>query len=618
MQYVNNREQLNILSYDNFKSDNDVENTFLNSNVLSKKLDLDHNSKAQLTLKYIKSNSKSEWSELDKKLEFAYNTKNIDLIEELIETYSKQLTLDEEALKEGRPVSDFGLFAKRVNSTFNRADRPIRFANKIAEKLYLNVVDGKTKARAENLTHAITIYSQVISKLTNKYIENYTEQYIMNNKLKLNRMLEHNRGNFCLLKNKPLSNAVLEPTAMPVNISPFNELEEFFNFLDSNGEVVVNEEGQDPCMKFTRGAIYEDMRMDLCKQVVGPTWIGKLMNSLKSNSKVSHFLLGNNIIGEEGGRAIKEFLLNPHVPKIQTWYIAGNDLNANAISNIVDGLENDPDMNYLWLKRNPIKSEGMVHIARLLKNNQRIKILDLHNTAILDKGIKYLVEGLKENKSLRYLYLDVNALTEISVNDLIDYFEHLILNDIIGVTSLWIDMNKLFDNGVSRLVKVLGKYKHLKRLFLGSNGLTEACINDIVDAFINHPNLIILDLGMYKSTSDMGMITNNIGDLGASRLCRLIENNKKIIYLNVMMNGLTEQGLECLAKSIEQNNSLLYFEYKQYGVHTPENVDKIVKNKLEANWKLCQEQGIPIVPLRILKHGKNIRLIDSIYRNSMK
>lgn len=621
MEYTVN-EQMTNLYVENVKSElieKKVETTdYLKSKMLSKQLDLDHNSKTQLTLKFIKSNSSSEWAENNKKLELAYESSNLEVIEELVEKYAQQLSFDEQSLKEGKPISDFGLFAKRVNSTFNRSDRPIRFANKIAEKLYLNT----EKPRAQNLTHAITIYSQVLSKLTNKYIENYTEDYIMNNKFKLGRLLEHNRGNFCLLKNKPIGNSVLEPTAMPVQVSPLEELEEFFKFLDSNGQVVINEQGSthksDPCMQFTRGAIYEDMRMDLCKQVVGPTWIGKLMDSLKSNDKVAHFLLGNNIIGEEGGRAIKEFLLNPHVPKIQTWYIAGNDLNAQAISNIVDGLESDPDMMYLWLKRNPIKAEGMVHIARLLKANQRIKVLDLHNTGILDKGVKYLVEGLKANNSLRYLYLDVNGLTEACLDDLIEYFEYLISNDLIGVTSLWIDMNKLFDSGTSRLVKVLGRYKHLKRLFLGSNGLTEVCIDDIVNAFVSHPNLIVLDLGMYKSTSDMGMITNNIGDAGAIKLCKLIESNKKMVYLNVMMNGLTEKGLECLAEAIKLNDSLLYFEYKQYGTHTPQHVNTIVRKKLESNWKICESQGIPVVPLRTLKHGKKIRFIDSIYRNSMK
>ncbi len=583
-------------------------NNFINSNIISKLIDLDVNSKSQLTFKYIKSNTKSEWSNINTQIEAAYKSENIWLIEEMISHYTMQLLKDDHAFIEGNTVSECGMFAIRVHSTYNRADRPIRFANRVAEAMFMT----GDNPRAENLVHAITIYSQVISRLTTKFIEQYTEQFILNNKFKLGRILEHNRGNFCLLKNKPINSTVLEPTAMSVEISPYEELEEFFKFLDSNGEVIVNDFGTDPCMRFNRGAIYQDKRMDLCKQVVGPTWIGQLMKSLKYNDKVEHFLLGNNIIGEAGGHAIRDFLLGPHIPKIKTWYIAGNDINAQAISDIVDGLSSDPDMVSLWLKRNPLKPEGIKHIVRLLSLNQNIKVLDLHNTAVLDEGVGYLVSGLKANRSLRHLYLDANGLTEACVDDLVGYFQYLIENDIKGITSLWIDMNKLFDSGVSKLVKTLSKYRFLKRLILGSNGLTDACVDDIIDAFVTHPELKVLDLGLYKSTSDMGMIANNIGDSGAAKLCRLIESNKTIQYLSVMMNGITSTGLELLANSIQSNSSIKFFDYKQYGIQPSQQVNSMIISKLKSN------RGDSKVELRNIKHGNKIRFIDSIYRNSMK
>ncbi len=586
----------------------DKSTEFINSNIISRLIDIDPNTKTQLTFKYIKSNIKSDWADVNAQIELAYKSGNIWLIEEMITRYTIQLLLDDHAFVEGKTISECALFAIRVHSTYNRADRTIRFSNRVAESMFLS---GE-KPRAVNLVHAITIYSQVISRLTAKYIEQYTEQYILSNKFKLGRILEHNRGNFCLLKNKPINSSVLEPTAMPVEISSYEELEEFFKFLDSNGEVVVNDFGTDPCMKFNRGAIYQDKRMDLCKQVVGPTWIGQLMKSLKYNDKVEHFLLGNNIIGEEGGRAICEFLLCPHIPKIKTWYIAGNNLNSYAISYIVDGLISDPDMVSLWLKRNPLKPEGIKHIARLLSSNQNIKVLDLHNTAVLDEGVGYLVSGLRANLSLRHLYLDANGLTEACVDDLVGYFEYLIEHDIKGVTSLWIDMNKLFDSGVSKLVKTLSKYRFLKRLILGSNGLTDECVDDIVDAFVAHPELKVLDLGLYKSTSDMGMIANNIGDSGAAKLCRLIESNNTIQYLSVMMNGITNSGLELLANAIQSNNTIKFFDYKQYGIQTYQKVSSMITSKLKSN------RGDSKVELRNIKHGNKIRFIDSIYRNSMK
>ena len=112
--------------------------------------------------------------------------------------------------------------------------------------------------------------------------------------------------------------------------------------------------------------------MDLCKQVVGPTWIANLMESLQNNSKIEHFLLGNNITSNEGGKSLKKFLLNDHKTHIKTLYLSGQDFNSQAISDVVDGLENDTIVEALWVKRNPIYAEGMKHIRRLLEKKHYV------------------------------------------------------------------------------------------------------------------------------------------------------------------------------------------------------------------------------------------------------
>jgi len=221
----------------------------------------------------------------------------------------------------------------------------------------------------------------------------------------------------------------------------------------------------------------------------------------------------------------------------------------------------------LWLKRNPLKPEGIKEIARLMKTNKTIKVLDLHNTAVFDEGLIYLMEELKYNRTLDYLYLDGNGITENGVGPIVDYFKYLNDNDLIGIKSIWLDMNKLFDDDVEKIVKELKDYKYLERLCIGSNGLTEKCIDTIVDSFVNHPSLIVLDLGFYKATSDMGMITNNIGDEGIKKLAPLIENNNKIQFMSVLMNGITKDGLDQIMESIEKNDTMLYFDYKQYNVN---------------------------------------------------
>lgn len=601
-------------------NDDNDDNDTNNNNTTNTEITLDKTTQSQLTPKFIKSNSQTEWVRVDKQLYQLYKPNGVDctndtnielfdieLAKLLARKFADGLQRDFELFKQNLPITDVGLFAPRPRSTYNGENRPYRFVNEVVKLMYLDT------NKASEMANGKVMYTKLVSKLSKYYTSQYTKEFLSNNKFKLFRLLEHDRNNWCALKNKPITTVVSEPTAMPVEIAPLEELEPFFKFLDSNAVPIDNDNEYEPCMRFIRGALYQDKRMDLCKQVVGFKWIGMLMNSLVNNTQVEHFLLGNNIIGPDGGKAIGNFLLNPHKPHIKTWYIAGNDLNHEGIKWIVDGLETDPDCVNLWLKRNPLKPEGMIHISRLLKSNTQIKILDLHNTAVFDKGVKHLVEGLKLNRALRHLYLDANGITKVGAKYMCEYFEYLIQNDLEGISSFWIDMNTLEDEGVIELVEVLGRYRYLKRLCLGSTGITEKSAYAITTAFVTHPNLIMLDLGMYKSTSDMGMITNNIGDDGMKILAELVEKSKSIQYFSVMMNGMTSKGIGYLADAVEKSSTLMYVDFAQYGVEIPQTISSRIKLKTELN----KTNANFTRKLRNLKHGNQIHWIDSIYRNNM-
>ncbi len=588
-------------------------NLNLNPNMVETEVILDKSTQSQLTPKFIKSNSTSEWSKLFKAMEHLYSSENssefnFELANEIALKFSTQLLADYALYEKNEPISDCGLFAPRLHCTYNNQTRPLRIVNELVNLMYV-----KTN-RVTKFENGKVMYSKLISRLSKRYVEQFTKDFLANNKYKLFRLLEHDRKNWCSLKNKPVGKVITEPTAMPVEIAPLEELEPFFKFLDSNAQPIDNDNEIEPCMKFIRGALYQDKRMDLCKQVVGPSWIGMLMGALKQNTQVEHFLLGNNIIGETGGKAVGDFLLSEHKAKIKTWYLAGNDLNSKAIEHVVNGLESDTDCVNLWLKRNPLKPEGIKHIARLLKVNKFIKVLDLHNTAVFDEGLSYLVEGLKENRTLRHLYLDANGITSNGIKYLIDYFEYLVTNNLEGISSFWFDMNNIGDEGIMELVGVLGKYRYLKRLNLGSTGITEKAIPSIVNAFKSHPNLLVLDLGMYKSTSDMGMITNNMGDNGIELLGELIKQNSTLQFLSVVMNGLTTKGIEILNDAIQSNNTIMYLDWAQYGIDVPQKLSTQLRNKIDTN----RTNAGFTRRLRNLKHGEQIHRIDSIYRNNMK
>ena len=141
---------------------------------------------------------------------------------------------------------------------------------------------------------------------------------------------------------------------------------------------------------------------------------------------------------------------------IETWYIAGNTLDAECMSIICDALAYDRTVTELWLKRNPIKPNGSIHIQHLLTLNNTIVTLDLHNTGLLDEGFARVCEGLKANYTLQNLYVEANGISDVS--PIVTYFEQRgKLKQSIGVTdhgtdkvsisSLWIGMNPINDTG---------------------------------------------------------------------------------------------------------------------------------------------------------------------------
>ena len=104
--------------------------------------------------------------------------------------------------------------------------------------------------------------------------------------------------------------------------------------LGHNGVYGVELPHKSPMLEFERGIIYEDGRLDLCKQVVGPTHIGKLMESLEPNHHIRHFLLGNNAISTTGANSIAEFL-RKYPDRIETWYLAGCHITRQGLSLLV-------------------------------------------------------------------------------------------------------------------------------------------------------------------------------------------------------------------------------------------------------------------------------------------
>ena len=90
------------------------------------------------------------------------------------------------------------------------------------------------------------------------------------------------------------------------------------------------------------------------------------MTSLETNPFVRHFLLGNNLVGAAGAMRIAQFL-SQH-KSIETWYLAGNCIDAKSFELLVDGFVCSPSIANIWLKRNPLGPGSVSSIHYLIIN----------------------------------------------------------------------------------------------------------------------------------------------------------------------------------------------------------------------------------------------------------
>ena len=576
--------------------------------------------KATIMQRYMQENpvATNRWRVLAASVEDDLSKMN-DVVKEL----ATQVRLDKQQLDSKVDVSDCGFSLPRMGSSL---DKKIRIAHELAFELFPIDANASEAHKPVDVRHKYSYirYTQLVTALTLQFKKQLSDEEREIEAFKAARKTGQ-RKNFCTLKKKPLSSVITDPVAMPVDVAPKEELQQFFDHMKLNIPVASDSQNSGKnYVQFTRGAYYNDGRIDMCKQVVGSPWITDLMDSIKDNPHVDHFLLGNNIVNVTGAKAIAGFMAKcktgEYKPKIQTWYLAGNDINAEGMDLIGTQLADDLVCDALWLKRNPLKVEGVRHVADMVRTNKFMKILDLHNVAMMDEGAEYLFDALKYNETLRHLYVDANGLTENSAVYMASYFDYLVETGTKGITSFWLGINRLDDEGMIILAKSLKNYKHLKRLVVSSNRMTNTGLKVLLDALADHTELISLDLGLYKSTSDLQELPNNVGDAACDDISAFIRQNKSVKFLSVEHNNISNEGLDKICAAFQDNDTILHIIYEQYGLEIPQATRVAMKSKMKENVKATLNttySDFVSNHLGPIKHSKKVKNIDSIYRNNM-
>ncbi|SCV54616.1 uncharacterized protein FFB14_13697 [Fusarium fujikuroi] len=373
----------------------------------------------------------------------------------------------------------------------------------------------------------------------------------------------------------PISLEGVPAIPMPVEIAHEADLAPFLNHLGGGGTSKLNgdekgfelDDGRgEPYYgvkgaEFRKGVVYEDGRMDLCKMVVGPDHIGKLMDSLRPNKFVRHFLLGNNIIGPAGAHEIANFIHD--LPgRIDTWYLAGNCIDGPSFNILVDAMVKSDAITNIWLKRNPLGLHASEDVYRLITGVRNLRTLDLDQTQLGDRGVSDLFNRLAGHRMpegaklpLKHIYLNGNGIS----NEGAQALGRFLASPHCGLTSIYMSSNPLGDSGANALAQALPKAPYLTRLLLQSIGVSTKGAVALCKAATGHPVLEVLDLGQAYATHDLGQAYNYIEDGAVTAIQDLVSAKSRLSYLNFGHMAVAPPAINLISEAVLKSPSLVFF-----------------------------------------------------------
>ncbi|KAK3706710.1 hypothetical protein LTR37_012554 [Vermiconidia calcicola] len=440
--------------------------------------------------------------------------------------------------------------------------------------------------------------------------------------------------------NDPLSTKGAPSLPMPVEQSDRESLAPLFAHLRNDGTHQLTGDSSQAgsasiepyynteLIEFEKGVLYADGRIDLCKMVAGPRNIGDLMESLKLNTFSKHFLLGNNIVGPTGAKAIARFI-EEFPDRFETWYLAGNCIDGPAFRTaLINSMVKSPAITNVWLKRNPLGPSAAKDVYHLITQTSNLRTLDLDQTELSDAGVAELFELLcnqtpTQSLALRHLYMNACGIGERACKQIAQYLQspHCTLE------SLYISSNPI-GHAAAVLADGLRNNKSLKRIALQSCGLKDENIISLADALKDNHTITALDIGQGYATEDLGMRFNWITDQSADALVSLIKTSK-LQYLNLSYTPMSQTALSKVLEAISGSDSLVWFHAKPLVTGDKDAASvkagqeharlyKLARERLHKNVK--KQYDMDYVHFesehkRFLISPKDVRFIDSVYRN---
>ncbi|CAF3923642.1 unnamed protein product [Rotaria magnacalcarata] len=345
-------------------------------------------------------------------------------------------------------------------------------------------------------------------------------------------------------------------------------------------------------------------QLDLSRNQITDIGAQHIANAFRTHTNLETLDLSQNRIGNDGAQYLFDALKENKI--ITNLKLEGNiGSYCTAVSTAILIKSNKQTHAKMNLKATKIGNDETRFLADALENNKTITELNLSNNEIGDIGAQYLAHALRDNKTLTSLIFgcDYRNNEEEKCLDIDWMFicdiisnETLTLLDLSGneigntgaqhfatalqknqtLTILNLESNRVQDDGMKYLAKVLENNKTLKRLDLAKNPNDSCALVSAAFQIQNDPIRSTIHLRSQKIGDDevrfladafsgtemkfieLDLSDNEIGDVGAECLARVLQNNKTLKTLSLLHNRIGLIGLQCLLDAFGINQ-VTYF-----------------------------------------------------------
>ncbi len=360
---------------------------------------------------------------------------------------------------------------------------------------------------------------------------------------------------------------------------------------------------------FPRGTAMPDGRLDLCKQSLGLANATRLFGALRGNHRVRNLLLGTDGLRDAGAEAAARMLADPEGPTLDTLYLGCNHIEPKGVSALAEAIVQHP-VRALWLKRNPVGSEGARALADMLRRQPALEVLDLTNTQLGDEGVGILADALIEQasaeqgasgpKGLQVLLLGGNGVGPAGAERLAEVLAvHPHLRE------LGLAVSRLGDAGARALAGGIADNRGLQALDLASNGIGPDGLAALLEGLRGQARVHSLDLGSTPSTAALGERDNELLDArGGELLGDFLRANPPLAKLDLRHAGIRSRGALQIRAGLEQSEHL--FELK-LGKFVARKIKRTIREMLDTNRQRA--------PAELLAPPWHVAAILSVYRN---